>query len=69
MVVKVSKLISTLHESNKFNEENKTFINGVASSLGSPIELSDIDDYDCDVKLIFIASGGSEGLFLSNISM
>lgn len=68
MVVKVSKLISTLHESNKFNEENKAFINGVASSLGSPIELSDIDDYDCDVKLIFIASGGSEGLFLSNIS-
>ena len=68
MVVKVSKLISTLHESNKFNEENKKFINDIASSLGAPIELSELTDYDCDVKLIFIASGGSEGLFLSNIS-
>ncbi|MCQ2772370.1 MAG: hypothetical protein MJ238_03735 [Bacilli bacterium] len=68
MKIKVSKLMSTLHESNLFNEENRAFIKGIEECLGSSIELSPISDYDCDVKLIFIASGGSEGLFLENIA-
>mgnify|MGYP003301395200 CR=1 FL=1 len=28
-----------------------------------------LDDYDCDLKLIFIESGGSEGLFLDGFKL
>lgn len=66
-MIKVSLLQSTLHESNKFNEENEAFIKQIEKELKEEIVVSDIRDYDCDLKLIFIASGGSEGLFLENI--
>ena len=66
-MIKVSLLQSTLHESNKFNEENLGFIKRIEEELGEEIALSNISDYDCDLKLIFIASGGSEGLFLQNL--
>ena len=67
MNIKVSFLNSNLHESNLFNQENKLFIDNISKELGCPINISDLSDYDCDLKLIFIASGGSEGLFLENI--
>lgn len=67
MNIKVSFLNSNLHESNLFNQENKLFIDNISKELGCPINISDLSDYDCDLKLIFIASGGSEGLFLKNI--
>ncbi len=64
MVVKLSILNSTLHESNAFSLENDTFIKEIEDELKTSISLVPLNDYDCDVKLIFIASGGSEGLFL-----
>ena len=67
MRIKISTLNSTLHESNAFSEENKLFIESIEKELNEKIELTDISDYDADIKLIFIASGGSEGLFLDNI--
>ena len=68
MRIKISTLNSTLHESNGFSAENKLFIESIEKELNEKIELASIDDYDCDIKLIFIASGGSEGLFLKNIN-
>ena len=67
MNIKVSFLNSLLHESNAFNIENKDFLDKIGTNIGCNIEVSDIKDYDCDLKLIFIASGGSEGLFLENM--
>ena len=67
MRIKISTLNSTLHESNAFSKENKLFIESIEKELNEKIELTDISDYDADIKLIFIASGGSEGLFLDNI--
>ena len=67
MNIKISSFKSTLHESNAFVIENKDFILSIEKELGCSITISSLDDYDCDVKLIFIASGGSEGLFLNNI--
>lgn len=71
MAIKVSLLRSTLHESNVFSKENERFIKSIEKEvkkiINEDIIISDIDDYDCTLKLIFIASGGSEGLFLKNI--
>lgn len=64
MRIKIATLNSTLHESNAFSKENKEFIKSIEEELNEKIEVTSIDDYDCDIKLIFIASGGSEGLFL-----
>lgn len=67
MKIKISLLSSLLHESNSFDEENAKFIKEIEDKLNTSIEVAPIDDYDCDVKLILIASGGSEGLFLNAI--
>ena len=68
MRIKLSTLNSPLHESNYFTKENEDLITSIEKELNEKIELAPLDDYDCDIKLIFIASGGSEGLFLDNIS-
>ena len=67
MRIKLSTLNSPLHESNIFTKENEEFISNIEKELETNIELSPLDDYDCDIKLIFVASGGSEGLFLNEI--
>lgn len=67
MKIKVSLLNSLLHESNAFSEENKKFLSCIEKELKETIEVAPLNDYDCDLKLIFIASGGSEGLFLKAI--
>lgn len=67
MKIKLSLLKSTLHDSNSFFEENKLWIQSIEEKLNTKIIITSLEDYDCDIKLIFIASGGSEGLFLSQI--
>ena len=64
MNIKLSTLRSVLHESDDFNMRNQRFIESIEKELGTSLQLSDIGDYDCDLKLIFIESGGSEGFFL-----
>lgn len=66
-MIKVSLLCSMLHESATFSKENKDFLNCIEKELGENLNEASLDDYDCDLKLIFIASGGSEGLFLENL--
>ena len=67
-MIKISLLCSMLHESATFTLENKEFIERIEKELGEKILESKLDDYDCDLKLIFIASGGSEGIFLDNLN-
>ena len=67
MKIKLSTFSSYLHESSVFLKENEDFINDLARSLNTNIEYADLDDYNCDLKLILIASGGSENYFLENI--
>ncbi len=67
-MIKISLLCSLLHESATFTLENKEFIERIEKELGEKITLSKLDDHDCDLKLIFIASGGSEGIFLDNLN-
>lgn len=47
-----------------FSGRNGEFISSIERDLGRSLVVSDIGDYDADLKLIFIASGGSEGKFL-----
>jgi len=63
MNIKISTLRSVLHDSIEFNKRNKEFIDSIEKLIGSSLNISDISDYDCDLKLIFIESGGSEMLF------
>ena len=68
MKIKISTFSSYLHESSVFLKENEDFINELARNLNTNIEYADLDDYNCDLKLILIASGGSENYFLKNIN-
>lgn len=66
MKIKISTFKSRLQHSLAFESETKEFISAIEKQLGYPLELSDLEDYTCDLKLIFIQTGGSEGLFLEN---
>lgn len=65
MLVKLSKFKSNIHDVTKLNNITQQFIKSVEKALKSPIKYTDdIADYQCDLKLIYIESGGSEGYFL-----
>ena len=67
MNIKVSFLRSSLHDNKDLDNQNRIFLDNISSNLGTNLEYSKLEDYDCSLKLIFIESGGSEGLFLNNI--
>ncbi len=67
MNIKISGLRSGLNYNDKLNLIAGSFIEEIEGKLGEKLAPADISDYDCDVKLIFIQSGGSENLFLQNI--
>lgn len=64
MVIKFSTLKSRLKHSDEFDKETASFISAVENELKSKLNLTKLEDYDCDLKLIFVQTGGSEGLFL-----
>jgi len=64
--VKLSTFKSVLHDGELFNKSTRDFIDSIENKLGYKFKVSELDDYDCDLKLIFIESGGSEGLFLND---
>ena len=66
-MIKISFLRSSLHNNKGLDAINKRFIEGIESNLNDKLVVAPIEDYECDLKLIFIESGGSEGLFLENI--
>lgn len=67
MKVKVFAFQSVLKHSPDFKSEIAVFLQDIERKLGTSLEFAEIDDYDCDVKLLFVQTGGSEGLFLKNI--
>ena len=67
--IKLATFKSRLQHSLEFDNEIKSFIENIAKEIEAPLEMSELSDYDCDLKLIFIQTGGSEGLFLENIDI
>lgn len=66
MVIKISVFQSSLTHSPELGRETDEFIRAVEEALGEKLVFADLSDYDCDLKLIFVQTGGSEGLFLKN---
>ena len=66
MNIKIATFQSSLRHSPEFNKEISDFIRAVETALGDKLVFADLDDYDCDLKLIFVQTGGSEGFFLQN---
>ncbi len=66
MNIKISGLRSGLNYNDQLNPITGGFIADIEKKLDDSLVMSDIADYDCDLKLIFIQSGGSENLFLQN---
>ena len=64
MNIKLSAFKSRLKHSAKFEAETTEFLQNIERELGYPIAYAELNDYDCDLKLIFVQTGGSEGLFL-----
>ncbi len=67
MNIKISGLRSGLNYNDQLNPITGGFIADIEKKLDDSLVMSDIADYDCDLKLIFIQSGGSENLFLQNL--
>lgn len=68
-MIKVSSFHSDLHRQDILAQRHASFIASIEGCLGEEIIVSPIDDYDADLKLVFISSGGSEGKFLENFSL
>lgn len=66
MNIKLSTFKSRLKHSLDFDSEVASFIKDIENELGAKLQLAELADYDCDMKLIFIQTGGSEGLFCDN---
>ena len=68
-MIKVSSFHSDLHRQDILAQRHASFLASIEGCLGEEIIVSPIDDYDADLKLVFISSGGSEGIFLENFSL
>ncbi len=67
MKIKFSKLNSFINDKKKLDKYSDSFINEINKELKEKLVFTcKLDDYNCDLKLIYIESGGSEGLFLKN---
>lgn len=69
MNVKISTLKSRLKHSEQFDSEISRFLSDIENKLHDKLTISPLSDYDCDLKLIFVETGGSEGLFLKNFEL
>ena len=67
-MIKVSSFHSDLHRQDLLAQRHASFLASIEAELGEQIEVSPRDDYDADLKLVFISSGGSEGIFLKHFS-
>ena len=67
-MVKVSSFHSDLHRQDLLAQRHASFLASIEACLGEEIVVAPIEDYDADLKLVFISSGGSEGIFLKHFS-
>ena len=69
MKVNIFPLVSSLHNQNKINENTQNMLNELMSISDIEFNIVNIEElYNSDLALLLIQSGGSEGLFLENIS-
>ncbi len=66
MNIKYSSLKSLLKYSDDFHQENKKFIEDIETRIKEKLTETQVDDYEADLKLLFVQTGGSEGIFLEN---
>ena len=67
-MIKVSSFHSDLHRQDVLAQRHASFLASIETYLGEEIVVAPIDDYDADLKLVFISSGGSEGKFLEHFA-
>ena len=67
-MIKVSSFHSDLHRQDILAQRHASFLASIEACLGEEISVAPIDDYDADLKLVFISSGGSEGIFLRHFN-
>lgn len=67
-MIKVSSFHSDLHRQDVLAQRHAAFLASIETYLGEQITVAPIDDYDADLKLVFISSGGSEGKFLEHFA-
>jgi len=67
-MIKISSLKSVLHDTSELEKRSKEYIESIEKEMGDKIIFSELKDYDCDLKLIFIESGGSEQLFKNKMN-
>lgn len=69
MKVNIFPLVSSLHNQTKINENTQNLLNDLTNESDIDFNITSVDElYNCDLSLILIQSGGSEGLFLENFS-
>ncbi len=66
MKINLSTFKSRLTYSDDFVRQTEKFIAEIERELGFTLNVTDLEDYECDLKLIFVQTGGSEGLFLKD---
>ena len=69
MKVNIFPLVSSLHQLDFINDDTKDLLDELMKISDIEFKIVGVDElYDCDLSLILIQSGGSEGLFLENFS-
>ena len=69
MKVNIFPLVSSLHKLDVINDNTKVLLDELMKISDIEFDIVDVDKlYDCDLPLVLIQSGGSEGLFLENFS-
>ena len=63
-MIKVSSFSSDINRVSLLSQRNREFFSEIELHLGEKLVVAPIEDYEADLKLIFISSGGSEGKFL-----
>ncbi len=69
MKANVFPLVSSLHNESKINENTERLLSELMGMSDVEFKITSIEElYQCDLPLILIQSGGSEGLFLESFS-
>ena len=69
MKVNIFPLVSSLHQLDVINDNTKVLLEDLMKISDIEFNIVGVDElYDCDLSLVLIQSGGSEGLFLENFS-
>lgn len=69
MKVNIFPLVSSLHQLDFINDDTRDLLDELMKISDIEFKIVGVDElYDCDLSLILIQSGGSEGLFLENFS-